>query len=310
MDAPDKIERRLKLRDLTVMAAVVRLGSMGKAAAALNTSQPAISRSIAELEQILGVRLLERDRRGVRPTEYGLALLRCHTAVFDTLREGLKNIESLADPTVGEVRIGSFSPMTADLLPTVLEHLARKYSGISIHVTEMPTTAQQYQELRERNVDLVLGRIAQSSEDDIDTEVLFHDRIYVAAGPRSPWTRRRKIQWSELADERWGLPPLDSFVGAAVAGVFRKYRVPFPPKGVVTGSIQLISSMAEIGSMVLVLPASVLHFAEGRRSIRPINLDFQMPQWPVGIVTLKNRQLRPVVRLVIEQIRKTTGPLA
>jgi DNA-binding transcriptional LysR family regulator len=129
MDAPNRIERRLKLRDLTVMAAVARLGSMGRAAAALNTSQPAISRSIAELEQALGVRLLERDRRGVRVTEYGLALLKCHTAVFDALREGIKNIESLADPTIGEVRIGSISPMTAHLLPTAFNHLARQYPG-------------------------------------------------------------------------------------------------------------------------------------------------------------------------------------
>jgi DNA-binding transcriptional LysR family regulator len=310
MDAPNKIERRLKLRDLTVMAAVARLGSMGKAAAALNTSQPAISRSIAELEQALGVRLLERDRRGVRPTEYGLALLKCQIAAFDALREGIKNIESLADPTVGEVRIGSTSPMTAHLLPTVFNHLAQRYPGISIHVPEMTSTAQQYRELRERNVDLVLGRIPQSCEDDIDTEVLFHDRIYIVASSRSPWTRRRKIRLPELADERWGMPPLDSPGAVNVAEVFRKCGVALPSKGIVTGSIQLVSSLAEIGSTLSFLPGSVLHFAEGRRSIRPIKLDFEMPRWSVGIMTLKNRPLRPVVRLVIEQLRKSTAPLA
>ena len=310
MDTPNRIERRLKLRDLTVMAAVARLGSMGRAAAVLNTSQPAISRSIAELEQALGVRLLDRDRRGVQPTEYGLALLKCHIAVFDALREGIKNIESLADPTVGEVRIGSTSPMTAYLLPTVFNHLARQYPGISIHVPELTSTAQQYRELRERNVDLVLGRIAQSSENDIETEVLFHDRIYIVARSRSPWTRRRKIQLFELADERWGMPPLDSPGAANVAEVFRKCGVTFPSKGVVTGTIQLISSLAEIGSTLSFLPGSVLHFAEGRRNIRPIKLDFEMPRWSVGIMTLKNRPLRPVVRLVIEQLRKSTAPLA
>jgi DNA-binding transcriptional LysR family regulator len=174
----------------------------------------------------------------------------------------------------------------------------------------MPTTAQQYRELRERNVDLVLGRIAQSSEDDIGTEVLFQDRIYFVADSHSPWIRRRKIRLSELAHERWGMPPLDSPVGVSVADIFRKCGVTFPPKGVVTGSIQLVSSLAEMGSTLSVLPGSVLHFAEGRRSIRPIKVDVQMPQWSVGIMTLKSRPLRPVVRLVIEQLRKSTAPLA
>jgi len=310
MDALNRIERRLKLHDLKVIATVARVGSMGKAAAILNTSQPAISRSIAELEHALGARLFERDRQGVRPTEYGHAFLDCGIAVFDALHEGIKTIEFLADPTVGEVRIGSSSPMTAYLLPTVINHLARRYAGISIHVTEMATIAQQYSELRERNVDLVVGRIAPSSEEDIRTEILFYDRTYVVAGSRSRWARRRKIRLSELADERWGLPPVDTVVGTNVADAFRKSGVKFPPKGAATGSIQLVSSLAETGPVLAILPGAVLHFAGRRRSLRPLKLDFQIPPWPVGIMILKKRPLRPVVELFVEQLRKTTVPLA
>ena len=110
MDALNWIERRLKLHDFKVVETVVRLGSMGQAAAALNTSQPAISRAIADLEHALGVRLLERDRRGAKPTEYGYALLNCGVAMFDALREGIKTIEFLGDPSVGEIKIGCTSP--------------------------------------------------------------------------------------------------------------------------------------------------------------------------------------------------------
>jgi len=309
MDALSRIERRLKLHDLKVVATVVRLGSMGKAAASLNTSQPAISRSIADLEHALGVRLLERDRRGVRPTDYGRALLDCGVAVFDALREGVKTIEFLGDPTVGEVRIGSTSPITAHLLPSVFNDLGRRHPGISIHVTEVTRIAQQYRELRERTVDLIIGRIAQSAEADIDTEVLFYDRTYVVAGSRSTWSRRRKVQLSELGAERWALPPLDSVVGESIARAFRRRDLNFPPKGAITGSIQLISSLAESGSFLTFLPEAVLHFAKGRR-LRTLNVDLQIPPWPVGIMRLKKRQLRPVAQLVIEQIRKTTAPLA
>src|SRR5215510_7279010 len=96
MQLSDRIGRRLKLQDLHVLMAVVQAGTMGKAAQRLNTTQPNISRAIAELEHAFGVRLLDRHRQGITPTEYGRALLDCGTAVFDDLRQGVKTIELLA----------------------------------------------------------------------------------------------------------------------------------------------------------------------------------------------------------------------
>src|SRR5215472_18161718 len=115
MQVSDRIGRRLKLHNLHVLVTVVQAGSMGKAAERLNTSQPNISRSIAELEHAFGVRLLDRHRQGVAPTEYGRALLDCGAAVFDDLRQGVKKIELLADPGAGEVWIGS-GPYIAEIL--------------------------------------------------------------------------------------------------------------------------------------------------------------------------------------------------
>src|SRR3979490_361121 len=92
MQLSDRIGRRMKLQDLHVLMTVVQEGSMGKAAERLNTVQPAVSRSIAELEHALGVRLLDRHRQGVEPTECGRALLECGAAVFDDLRQGVKKI--------------------------------------------------------------------------------------------------------------------------------------------------------------------------------------------------------------------------
>src|SRR5215475_15775110 len=106
MQLSDRIGCRMKLHDLHVLVAVVQAGSMSGAAALLNTGQPAISRSIAELEHAVGVRLLDRSRQGVKLTDYGRALLDGGTAVFDELRQTVKNIELLTDPSVGEVRVG------------------------------------------------------------------------------------------------------------------------------------------------------------------------------------------------------------
>ena len=82
----DVIVHRLKLRDLRILLAVTQAGSMAKAATLLATSQPAVSRAIADMEATLGVALLERSSQGVQPTPYGDALIKRGVAVFDELR--------------------------------------------------------------------------------------------------------------------------------------------------------------------------------------------------------------------------------
>jgi DNA-binding transcriptional LysR family regulator len=107
MQFSDRIGRRMKLHDIHVLMAVVQAGSMGKAAGLLNTTQSAISRSIADLEITMGVRLLDRTPQGVVPTQYGRALLRRSTVVFDELKQSVQDIKFLSDPGAGELCVGT-----------------------------------------------------------------------------------------------------------------------------------------------------------------------------------------------------------
>src|SRR5215471_15082071 len=106
LDSDSQIGRRLSLRDLHLFFTVVERGSMAKAAAQLGISQPNVSEVIADLEHTLGARLFDRRPRGVEPTLFGKALLKRTRAVFDELRQGVRDIEFLSDPGIGEVRIG------------------------------------------------------------------------------------------------------------------------------------------------------------------------------------------------------------
>src|SRR5262249_61476456 len=153
----------MKLHDLHVLMEVVRAGSMSRAAQILNTTQPAISRSVADVDNTIGVRLLDRGRHGAEPTEYGRALLEGGAAMFDDLRQAVKNIEFLANPKVGEVRVGAPDPIMVGVLPAVLDRLRRKYPGISMIV--MPTLpAHRSRPLRERTVDLFFVPVKPAEE--------------------------------------------------------------------------------------------------------------------------------------------------
>src|SRR5215470_7462290 len=157
MQLSDRIGRRMRLQDLHVLVTVMQAGSMGKAAQRLNISQPAVSRSIAELEHALGVRLLERHGKGIEATEYGRALLECSVAVFDDLREGVKHIEFLADPTTGQVLIGNTLTSADSFITAVIDRLSRPYPSIVFHVVPAAVEILR-RELLARNVDLVITR--------------------------------------------------------------------------------------------------------------------------------------------------------
>src|SRR5258708_7338016 len=206
IDWESQIGRRLRLRDLHVFSTVVQRGSMAKAAQHLGVSQPAISEVIADLEHALGVRLLDRSAQGIEPTIYGDALLKRSVAVFDELKQSIRDIEFLSDATTGEVRIGSMEAPWFTLLPDVIRRFSQQYPRIQVH-TDLIDHSEVFLALRERRYDCVLiaTRPQYEAADDLTVEILHDDAQIVAAWARSKWARRRKIELAELIDEPWVL---------------------------------------------------------------------------------------------------------
>src|SRR5712691_10285890 len=218
----NRIGRRLRLRDLHVFFTVVQWGSMAKAAGQLGISQPSVSEVIAGLEHTLGVPLLERSPKGVKVTLYGRALHTRAHAAFDELRQSVRDIEFLADPTVGEVRMGCTESIAAAFLPHVIEGFARDYPGITLHVEQV----LEFPELRARKFDFIIARLPhplgqESSSDDLEIEVLFDDEYIVVAGNRSRWAQHPNLDIADLTEARWILYPEGSWGRRLVEEAFR-----------------------------------------------------------------------------------------
>lgn len=310
MQLSDRIGNRMKLQDLHVLMTVVQAGSMGKAAQILNTTQPNVSRSIGELEQALGVRLLDRHRQGIEPTEYGRALLDCGAAVFDDLRQGVKNIAFLADPAAGELRIGTTTFLAASFVSALVDRLSRRYPRIVFHLVT-GYTETLHQELAERNVDLLIIRGSGPIADPrYDFEFLFDDSYVVAAGAQNQWGRRRRIEIAELVNELWVLPPPDSVIGSIVMDAFRTSGLDYPRVSVVTDCPHMRISLLATGRFVTIFPASTFRFLAKRSELRILPVELPTARRPNGIVTLKNRALSPVAKLFIDCAREVAKPLA
>lgn len=207
--------------------------------------------------------------RAPEPTLYGRALMRRSVAIFDELRQGVGEIQFLADPTVGELRVGCGDSMMTGLLPEIINTLSLRHPRLTFRVSQAPSGAALYRELQERDVDVVLGRLpTPPTEEALNYELLFDERELVVTGTRSPWCGRRSIKLAELINERWVLPPSDCAGGAHVAKTFGACGLDVPHAAVFSHSPQLFDALASNGRFLALLSASVLRFGPKRSTIK------------------------------------------
>lgn len=308
LDWDSRIGRRVRLRDLHILFAVAQHGSMAKAGFHLGMSQSAVSQAIAALEHALRVALLDRTPRGVELTMYGAALMRRGQAAFDELRAGVKDIEALSDPDVGEVRIACTESIAAGILPPAIERFSQRYPRVQLHVFQTTTHLTGFTALHERKADIVLTLLPKPFEGDLsehlNAEILFRDRICLAVAKENPWARRRKVKLADLSEAALISPSSDTPGGAAIIAAFRTAGLPMPPVTVTTFSVHLRNILSMGGRFIAVLPSSVLCFSPALHSLKELPLDVTLPEWPALIVTAKNRTLGPAADRFIACLRE------
>ena len=305
----DRIRNRLRLRDLDILMAVIDAGSMGKAAARFNMTQPAVSKVIADLEHTLGVRLVERSRRGVEPTPHGLALGKRGVAVFDELQQGVQDLDLLSDPTAGEIRIGCTEPIAAAIVSPVVDRLTRQYPRVAFHVLADGVPAVLEQELAQRKLELIITRVSDPIAADQSAEILFHDTLVVATGAKHPLTRRRKVTLSEIASEPW-LLPLNPLFGSVIVAAFYARGLEPPRLTVSTTSINLRNNLLASGRFMTVTPSFLLKLPRRHPFLRALSVDLPNAQHPIAIIRLKNRVPSALSQLFCDRVRALTRPLA
>jgi DNA-binding transcriptional LysR family regulator len=308
-DWDSRIGRRVTLRDLHTLFAVVEHGSMAKAGAHLGKSQSAVSQAIAAIEHAVGARLLDRTSRGVEPTTYGSVLLRRGRAAFDELRLGVDEIKCMADPTTGDVRIASSELVSGGVLPAIIDRLSLRYPRVKLQVFETTGMVMECPELKERKVDLRLGLLSRQLEGELakefDAEILCNDQICLAVGAASPWARRRKIDLAELVGEPWVAPSFAQPGGAAIMEAFHAVGLPPPQISVTATSLGLRNFLSMSGRFIVALPLSIVELYADRFALKRLPIEFPT-EMSYAIITLKNRTLSPAVERFIKCAREVT----
>jgi DNA-binding transcriptional LysR family regulator len=298
----DRIGRRLRLKDLHTLQVVSEAGSMARASRQLALSQPAISKAIADMEHVVGAPLLDRSAHGVELTASGHLLLARSRVIFDELREGIKDIERVSDPTQGEIRIGTTEPITG-FLAEVLSRMSKEYPRITYQVLVSDSTTL-VRDLRERTIDIVITRwTAEAVADDLAAEVLLKAPLAVLADQRHPLLKRKKLALADTMGEAWTLSPPDSFLGRVVVDVFRRRKLPLPPAIVTTLSIHMRLNLLASGRFLTMLPERMVRQRANRAWLRALDIDLPDSAGSVASITVKKRSIGGALKLFQQACR-------
>lgn len=196
-------------RSLKRFLAVYELGSIGAAAEALHLSQPALSKSIHQLEEQLGTRLFERTPIGVIPTIYG-ETLSLHAKVIEAeIRNAVREIQTLTGATKGEMSIGVTPSIAAHIMPRVALKMRKERPGIHIRVVE-GLMEDNIPALRLGELDLVIGGWTRGMHADLVTEPLIQDVARIFCSAAHPLVRK-KVSLQALCEQPWVMAPYTQF---------------------------------------------------------------------------------------------------
>lgn len=305
LDSELQIGRRISLRHLHIFLTVTQRGSMARAAAQLGISAPAVSEVIADLEQTLGVPLFERSTRGVKPTVYARAMMDRSVAAFDELKQGIRTLEHLSDPTAGELWIGCIETVAVLMLPLILQTFMARYPRAVVHVMRLSSARPEFRELSERKLDLVVARTPEPANEtgDLMLQPLFDDRLVVAASAHGRWAHRRKLDLGDLVDEPWLLTAPDCWVHTGIKEAFRTRGLKAPQVRLMTQSMPLRMSLVAAGPYITAFPGYHCAFDADRWSVKILPIDLPDCLFPLAVISLKNRRLNPIAQGFIDHIR-------
>ena len=189
----------------------------------------------------------------------------------------------------------------------MIERFSLRYPKVTLHISETSVRQHGYVELHDRRADVVLTLSLKPLEgelsDDLQAEVLFYERICLAAAMQSPWARRRKIDLADLADAAFIAPGIETPGGAAVIEAFRTAGLPMPQVTVTAFSVHVRNILSMRGRFIAALPASILRSNPDLYSLKALPVDVPMPRWPALMVTLKHRTLSPAVERFMDYAR-------
>lgn len=299
----------LELRHLNHLMAAVESGTIGKAAEKLGISQPALTKSIGNLERILQVRLLERRSRGVVPTVYGDLVLSRGRSVRIELQELIHEIQALRSGASAHVRIGVAQGVASLLVPEATIRLVTEHPNIRVSVWS-GVAGELTKLLIEGEIEFAVAPLgAYESKLRIAEELLFDDRPVVVVARNHPLASTKFIRPKDLVKCRWVLARATTPLRQMLDQIFMSENVPPPVPTIECDSGLYVKSVLIQNNFVGFLPRDEINIEETSGLLRGIAFQTSVPARPIGILRRRSTVLGGASMLLAKEIRQTCHEL-
>ena len=294
----------LKIGHMRMMVALDQQGSISAAAATLNISQPAASRMIAEMEEIVDAPLVERLPRGVALTSYGMALARRARSVLIELREAKREIAERRSGRGGAVHLGAVTAPAVDLAVPAIEELRQRYPRLEVNV-QVDASNVLARELLASRHDFIIARIPEELNPNLfESRVIGIEKACLIVRRGHPLSGNGTVELGATAGFDWVLQPAGALLRRTLEQLFVRRDVDLPERVLYTSSLLLTLVMVARSDAIAAVSVEVARFINrelaGGIEVLPLDVDIEVQ--PYSLITARNRTLTPAAQTLYDAI--------
>ena len=300
--SPWFIRARLKTRQLMLLTAINDEGNIHRAAEVLNMSQPAASKLLKDLEDMLGVTLFERQPRGMRPNWYGETMIRHARIALSSLREAGQEVDALKTGLSGHVSLGAITGPALSLLPQALKIVARENPLLRVEL-HVESSSVLIEALHQGKLDIMVGRLFERHDTTgLRYERLAEEPVCAVVRPGHPLLNTH-LDLAAVEKQPWIVPPAGSVLRHRFELMFQEVGLAPPINVIETAALLFITRMLQQSDMVAVLATDVARYyaAHGIVSLLPIEMPCHMDAF--GIITRTDRLLSPAAKVMMRALK-------
>lgn len=305
----ERVLTRLKLKQLRLLIAVERHGSILHAAREMNLSQPAATKMIQDLETDFEVQLFTRTNRGVVPTMFGDSLIRNGKLVFAQIAHAAQELDDLAEGTAGRVVVGTLLAASARVLPMAIETILRERPDLVVKVVE-GTNEVLMPALRAGELDLVVGRLpTHRYRGDLDQMTLYEERIVAIVRAGHPLAAQPAVSAEDMAGYGWILPPAETTLRRQLDQHFDRWSDTAPKRVVESVSYLTNRALVLASDLISVVPSHVARADLDSGGFAQLAWTVPVGTGPVGVSFRRRGSLSPAAQAFIRTLADIGGAL-